>query len=327
MKIIITAILTLGLMGAPTSKWEKKMSKWEKEKFAQELALKYCTNAKTIAANAKMPISQFTNADEMNDVIVAFDTYIHENYHAYNWKINDDPDCRKYYINDNLILKVRKMKVFNSVKINRIMDKQLQKKVFRYDTYIGNRLTSPIHDSQVNGIYGLLEEFAAYYQGSTATIELNRFIYENFGYNEFEPWFDYLTIPTSSYYALYEFQLFISWYLQYARDYEPEIYRQILNNESLKLAYTVIISNFKKEVEQYFLIREIVLAKFQKRFDLRDEYLYVDEDGDGFYESGLGIPDDDIKFLKAELRKPEHQILSKLRLSPSEMQNQLALAK
>lgn len=317
------SVILSGLILYSGTGWHQKIR--NKDEFAKGLAKNYCSAGATISANAQYKMDEFARTNDMAGVINDFGTYIHENYHAYNWKINKSRGRRNYFIQDGFIISVPERQVFNSVKLNRIVPNDLEKKIFRYKDYIGSAKDVHMLDSKVNGIYGLLEEFAAYYHGSKAVLELYPYLQGNFGYKQFEPWHEFLTIQTSSHYALYEFQLFISWYLQYAKAYEPEVYRYILNNQQLKLAYSVIVSRFKKEVEKYFLIREVVLAKFGKRFRLDDEYLHIDSDGDGWHESGLGIPDDDIKFLSNLLEQPEHNILSEIRLSESEIKRMTRL--
>lgn len=297
--------------------WNQKIK--NQDEFAKGLAKEYCSAAATISTSAQYRMEEFSHSNNLSGIINDFGTYIHENYHAYNWSINTTRGIRKYYINDNLVIKVPEVKMFNSIRINRIVPNELEGKIFRYKDYVGSIKDQNVLDSKVNGIYGLLEEFSAYYQGSKAVLELYPYLYNTFGYRDFEPWHDYMTIQTSSLYALYEFQLFISWYLQYAKIYEPATYQYIINSREIRLLYSVIVTEFEKEVEKYFLIREVVMGKFGKRFRLDNEYLHIDADGDGWYESGLGIPDDDMRFLKQILDRPEHQILGKIRLGENEI--------
>ena len=97
------------------------------------------------------------------------------------------------------------------------------------------------------------------------------------------------------------------------------MFKKLMGNAEIKLLYTVIVSKFEEEVAHYFQMRDRAIAQFGKRFELSDEYLHIDEDGDGFYESGLGIPDEEISFLKKELSKPSHNILNQFRLSQDEL--------
>lgn len=321
MQSLLLSIISLSFLLTSNSSWNSKINNREKEDFVNNLASQYCTSGKIIAANASMKIGAITKSNRICDLIMSFPTYIHENYHSYNSQLTSKAGWvnRKFFIQPGLVLTVPETKVFNSIKLNKIVTKSLRDKIFRYSTYIGEKDKLGYLDSQESGIYGLLEEFAAYYHGSNAIMELSTYMIENYKKTDLEPWLDYLTQPTSSFYALYEFQLFFSWYLQYAKTYEADMYKQIINNTSFKLAYSLIASKYEKVLKHYFSLRTEVLNSSKKRFDLRDEFLYVDEDGDGWHERGQGVPDDDINFLQNEMAKPEHIILSEIRMNESEI--------
>lgn len=319
----LAVLLFPWMAGAPLMDWNERVR--DKEGFAKQLATEYCSSAPTILAKGNFKLHSLTTSNKMGDVIDAFGDYVHENYHSYNWSLQEYGNTRYYYIDDDLTLSVNTFKVFNSHKVNSIVADKLEREIFRYDTYVGSREDLNMLDSKVNGIYGLLEEYAAYYQGSKASLELYPFLQKNFGYSTKEVWHEYLTRPTSSLYALYEFQLFISWYLQYAKKYDKEVYNKIVRDDRLKLVYTVITTRFENELEKYFLMREAVMAHYGNTFKIKDQYLYIDANGDNFHEKGFGIPDKDINFLKSELSNPEHVILSHIRLSEQEM-NRMLLA-
>ncbi len=321
----LTALLFPWLATVSGMAWDDRLS--DKEKFAKQLASEYCTSAPTILTKANVKIHTFTKSNKMGDVIDAFGDYVHENYHTYNWSFIGYDNTRRYYIDDATILTVETYKVFNSHKLNSIVPNKLEEEIFRYDTYVGSREDLNLLDSKVNGIFGLLEEFAAYYQGSKASLELYPFLHKNFGYSNKVVWHEYFTRPTSSLYALYEFQLFISWYLQYAQKYDRQLYSRIIHDDRLKLVYSVISNRFENEVEKYFLMREAVLAHYGNTFKIKDEYLYIDADGNGFHEKGYGIPDKSMNFLKGLLAQPEHTILKNIRLSDYEISRMLLIAK
>lgn len=321
----LTALLLPWLTTVSGMNWDERLN--DKEKFAKQLAKDYCTSAPTILTKSNVKIHAFTKSNKIGDVVDAFGDYVHENYHTFNWSFISFDNTRRYYIDDATILSVETYKVFNSHKVNAIVPDKLEEEIFRYDTYVGSREDLNMLDSKVNGIFGLLEEFAAYYQGSKASLELYPFLQKNFGYNNKQVWHEYFTRPTSSLYALYEFQLFISWYLQYAQKYDKALYNRIIHDDRLKLVYSVISFRFENELEKYFLMREAVLAHYGNTFKLQDEYLYIDADGNNFHEKGYGVPDAQINFLKSILVQPEHAILKNITLSEDEMDRMLLIAR
>ena len=131
--------------------------------------------------------------------------------------------------------------------------------LFRFDTYIGeNGSTS----SNVSGIYGLLEEFSAYYHGCNASF----MIYNNLKKENIIQYYDWdkddgstydtlimenvwLTVDVaqscmSHYSSYYEFNVFIGAYLTYVKKNHPVMYDEILDNQAFRRAYSIIDRNF-----------------------------------------------------------------------------------
>lgn len=122
--------------------------------------------------------------------------------------------------------------VFDSYELNNFVADSMKKNISRFNTYLGRE--------NGTGIYNLLNEYVAYYHGCLAELELKR---------------KGITITTSSIKrdvpnAYYDFRLFISWYLQYAELKHPEIYKQILENKNLRVAFSLIDKRFTQLVDE-----------------------------------------------------------------------------
>jgi hypothetical protein len=89
--------------------------------------------------------------------------------------------------------------------------------------------------ANVFGIYGLLEEFNAYYHGVRAEFEVMQsgIDYEYFGSNH---------LMTASY---YEFNIFMAYYLKYAKEKKPTIHAQLMAQKELRTIYTLIETNWR----------------------------------------------------------------------------------
>jgi hypothetical protein len=112
----------------------------------------------------------------------------------------------------------------------------------RLTAYLTENTTSNHH-----GIYGLLDEFSAYYHGFNATLllyERNEEIFEKFQYVD-------LNDLVSNEFAYYEFKLFIAWYLKYLINCEPNVYNQIVSNKNLRHVYNSIDIAFSKRCKDF----------------------------------------------------------------------------
>ena len=131
--------------------------------------------------------------------------------------------------------------------------------MYRYDTYIGdgNREIS----SKKDGIYGLLDEFCAYYHGIRCDLDLSEAgilkshipVQTSWSKNTRQGTRSGYTIQTMESNMLdsyYEFRLFISWYLQYAHEQYPDIYQSIYENRQFREAYTLLDYLFAGMVQE-----------------------------------------------------------------------------
>ncbi|MEN8122865.1 MAG: hypothetical protein ABFS35_21175 [Bacteroidota bacterium] len=218
-------------------------SKDRKKQFFLNISKKHCTDALSILkSDKKGNYTRYARGKKKEDLIESFNTVVHETLHGYNFDIGGF-NGEGYYFGSGIELLVPKTEIINSNKLNNFVSKEKQKKCDRYAMYIGNK--KPFFSSQVDGIYGLLNEFSAYYHGLKAEIEIR-----NAG----------LTCPTFEWQsnnleAYYEFKLFISWYLQMCKRSYPKIYKNIYANNKLRVAYTLFNTQFTE------LANEIIQSK------------------------------------------------------------------
>ena len=209
---------------------------------------------------------QYLAGTDSVSLLEAFGTVVHESCHQLNHLIatdNRDPYRQQqgYFITKGIDIVVEQGPVFNSTRLNSFVPKDLQTKIFRYKTYIGTPQKSLV--SQEAGIYGLVDEFSAYYQGTKACFELYDFYYKFRckGYQNTKEWANYIQQVASSYFAWYEFRLFIAWYLEYAKKNDREVYESSMNNTRLRLAFTLIDNQFGPFVADFNNTLESLAAK------------------------------------------------------------------
>ena len=66
---------------------------------------------------------------------------------------------------------------------------------------------------------------------------------------------DFLDGFRKEYTAYYEFNLFIAWYLHYAKLYRKDVYTSLMENNNLRIAYTLLDKQFSKCISDYFKIK------------------------------------------------------------------------
>ncbi|MDO5156853.1 MAG: hypothetical protein Q4D51_12905 [Eubacteriales bacterium] len=138
-----------------------------------------------------------------------------------------------------------------------------------YEIYLSS---DPSSDSVRSGIYGLLNEFAAYEMGFHTQVELYAY-YSSQSY-ELEAWKDYIGGCISDRNTFLKFKYYILLYLDYAKSYEPEIYQQLLANDTLLEAIRDIDSQYQKDAQQFMesIPKTIQILQSQGEYYARDTW-------------------------------------------------------
>ncbi|MHB0936511.1 MAG: hypothetical protein ACYC6A_08995 [Armatimonadota bacterium] len=164
--------------------------------------------------------------------------------------------------------------------------------------------------AQLDGIYGLLDEYDAYYIGTKTALDFYNY-YRISRDGTPEDWFRFFDNMNRYYFAQAEFRLYILNYLRYAKAHHPEVYTGVMGNAAFRRAFREVDSGYAKLVQDYFAAKAQIFAQ------LRADGYEVDED-DEFTRIGRdGAFTGRSNFLKsyhaltAELAKPEYQALLK----------------
>jgi len=317
-KTIILLLCCVALCAVQShNKWlsTKFNSDKVKSDFLLFLAKNYSSNSLTIL-NSEKSFKEYTvyaRGSSHREMVDDYTTVIHESLHGYDMTKSMDL-WSKYVFDENAPAKswnvyfhsaqteivVPQFSTYKSTELNKVILREWQKEIFRYSTYVGDG--SGV-SSQEDGIYGMVEEFNAYYQGTKAGYELRPY-YQSFC-QETDCWQDYLANISSTVYAYHEFRLFIAWYLKYAQQKHPKVYQDCLKNENLKVAFTLTNNAYKQLIADYFQARKEIMQEMETKYnvktELSDEYLTILKGGSG---SGRGVPDKSIKYLES-LLKPE----------------------
>jgi hypothetical protein len=245
--------------------------------------------------------------DEHNEkeLVISWSTIIHELLHSYNESTSKG---HVYFIEKGTKIEVPFTEVYNSKELNKIVRKGLQDSIFRYHLYIGGKSeilglgkVKGINDSKQNeamsiqkGVYGLLEEFSAYYYGNLAAYEQKAYYLKTYGENNKDAWQDYKHEVESDAIAYHEFQLFIALYMQLAKKKFPKVYEGIHKNQAFKVVYTLMSDKY----ESFLKLAESELSKIESEEHSNEILEKVnssgsDEDFIAFLKEA-GLEEDDI---------------------------------
>jgi hypothetical protein len=107
---------------------------------------------------------------------------------------------------------------------------------FRFDLYINGTSST-----QQDGVIGLLDEMNAYYLGSRFEFDMLPVYKELYPTDYLNKW---VGASQSSMTAFFEFDFFIKEYLLYAKNYRPDTYNYLLNNNDFRNTYLKICAKF-----------------------------------------------------------------------------------
>ena len=166
------------------------------------------------------------------------------------------------------------------------------KDMFRFDTYVGSN-----GGGSCTGIYDLMNEYCAYYNGTSSALILYAVFKDKHSDNEEEEEFfrDMERVLAmsmmSSVTAFYEFNSFIGAYLMYAKENNNEVYTDIINNSLLVESYSTVTYNFSvivEEIHEYFPEHEFKIET-------------VWESGSGYVRSSSTYGDNETLLLSQEI--------------------------
>jgi hypothetical protein len=181
------------------------------------------------------------NANDKNDVIAEFETIIHESTHHKNTREGIYLGPNKYL----LFTDAEKNDVqyfYKSELIADFLPIDAEEKIFRFETYIGEG--SGV-SANLSGIFGLMDEYSAYQNGcSAALVAYDNALQEK----DTTLAITFFKEALATYYAYYEFNSFIGAYLKYGKTKEPIIYQKIMNNSTLRRAYSINTIEFEKAI-------------------------------------------------------------------------------
>ena len=168
------------------------------------------------------------------------ETLIHESTHRYNkevWEWGKNFNHR-YMITPGHDLWARHTKLYASSEFIAIVPKDAPTKIFRYGLYVGPSSTVSANSW---GIYGMMDEFSAYYNGSRSAW-IGYHLAKSSGDKKAMAIFEQRCLGT--YFAWYEFRTFMGWYLTYAKMKHPDVYKETMENREIAKVFAELDREF-----------------------------------------------------------------------------------
>ncbi|GEM_PF-1209049 len=239
------------------------------------------------------------------DVMGSMNTMIHESHHEFTGSyylsmleeqlpnnFDERKSYRSFYLSANEIVLVRLDELFNAHELKNDIPKSLR--TFRFDPYIVPR--DRYLSSQVSGIYGIINEFNAYYQGTLMTMSMYP-EYRKRSKKNVKVLQSFVQHIGHSYAAFYEFKYFSLMYMKRAEERYSEIYQSTLNNRALREVYTKVHNRYEALIEDFDQLLLTITDELRAdgfRAEIKDGYFWI-----GSY--GVGIMNEDVKSLKVAL--------------------------
>lgn len=187
-------------------------------------------------------------------LIAGIDTAVHETYHSYTFTKSNSFSSERIYLGDGNSFDVDYSVANNSGIFTKTeeMAKDIPAKLqtFRYNEYVAPG-ASP--DANTKGVFGLLNEFTAYYWGLETMNSLSQFLIDTDA--GADAWGSYASSIGNDMTAYAEFKYWTLRYMLYIRSANPSLYQAILNNENYCSAYQAADTKFASEIARS---REIV---------------------------------------------------------------------
>ena len=194
-----------------------------------------------------------------NNLAEAAETTVHEQFHMYTHTFGEFDWTTGfsdiYYLGNKKTLYINQTDCFKTEVVTGKLPANLR--TFRYDTYVAQGASA---SSNQDGVYGLLNEFAAYYWGMHVEYKLYPYYAKNV--NSLSGWHSFENDFVNDRDAYAEFYYWTLCYLDYARRKKPKVYKDIMNNKNYVVTFDTFRRNFEKLIKNYKKKLNVVYKKY-----------------------------------------------------------------
>ena len=222
---------------------------------------------------------------ENDTVIDSINTIVHEECHANVYIGVTSYGTMKIYKGNGKYVTVNfDTDLFRTKKMASSIPKRLR--TFRYGTYVKNDGKIPNLASDIQGAYGLLDEFTAYSWGLNNTVSLFDY-YVSKAKGDFTKWAKFINHGANDRQAYAEFKYYILHYLYFAKTNYPKVYKAFMNNANFKKAFKAVDKKYRSNIKKYNAdlkkIRDILQSKGHT-VSISGDYYYCDGYGIGTFK-------------------------------------------
>ena len=236
------------------------------------------------------------------NVAESLDTVVHELFHSYCFWKNEKYRVETIYIgngNDiDVVMIIPGSEITPTSKWAETLPDDLR--TFRFSDYVSK--DSEL-SANVEGPYGLLNEFTAYCWGMHNQLAL--FPYYKAQGNTFDVWQCFVGSCANNRQAYAEFRFWILGYLNYLKTNEPASYSHYMNDKEFLNAYLTIKKRFEKQIEEFNKRGDEIISLAEA------DGISAQMDGDSFWfgRQGTGTFYSVYKKLLDEINKSEYQLI------------------
>lgn len=228
-------------------------------------------------------------------------TAVHEETHGYLYSYMNTRG-RAYFVGKKKTVYVPHTQVYNTKEMAKSVPGKYR--TFRFNTYIGKPVANL--SSNVEGAYGLLNEFMAYRAGMNTDVSLYPYLVRQKA--DWDEWKIYINECENGKLAYAEFKYYILHYLFYAKAHYPDVYRGIMNNKKFREAYRKLESSYAKLIRDYERnlkkLKGVLSAKKGYSLEIKSDYVWLYRGRNG---QGIGRYTKDYKKLQKEMKKSKYQ--------------------
>ncbi|NVO10301.1 MAG: TlpA family protein disulfide reductase [Bacteroidales bacterium] len=252
--------------------------------------------------------TKWIDGQSEEDIVKSLNTVVHEMDHGFTGRVYlkllkeankpvEDGGYSSFYLGNKEARLVRHTDVFVTKEINSVYPSNLV--TSRYQTYVYP--SEPIMGSQQSGVYGLLDEWNAYYNGTRTSFDLYNYYKEK--RNDASGWSEFFSDYYGTYYAYLEFKSYIIVYMMYAKNNYPQIYQGFMGNSDLLYSLKKTDEIWKSLIVNFKSVRTKIMKDLISRgmeVEEKDGFIFINGSGTGNFSETYN------KF-QEELKKPEYQ--------------------
>ena len=173
--------------------------------------------------------------------------YLYEHQISYN---NVEDNYFAYWLDHRDLVLINQRRTFPANELAPFIDKKLQGERFALMIDSQNKAIIP----QKNGVYGLLEEWYAYYHESLMAFNLRRIYEREVFMNDIRNWEDFFATYYESHTSYWELKYYLLKYLEYAENVHPEVFKKVMADAQFRKVFGLLDQQYQsltQHFEQY----------------------------------------------------------------------------